>query len=458
MKSGNKLNRRQFLGSAALLGAATTVGTIGSGAALSSCGEKKSQYTPLRPANEVYIPTLTDKAVDGQPLKAGVIGCGGRASGAAMDFLNAADNVTIIALGDVFEDRLNDLRGNLKKEKNIDIAEDMCFVGFDAYKKVIDSGVDVVIIATPPVFRPEHCAYAVEKGKHAFLEKPIAVDATGYRKLMATAKQAKAKGLSIVTGTQRHHERAYVESYKKIQEGLIGDITGGNVYWNQPQLWYKERQPGWSDTEWMIRDWVNWKWLSGDHIVEQHVHNIDVFNWFTGKKPIKCVSFGSRQRRKTGDQFDNFSTDFIYDNDVHLHSMCRQIDGCANNVSEFIQGTKGSWNSNDMAIRDLQGNIVWQFDREAEKKNFKQTSPYVLEHVNWITTIRNKQPICQVEDTAISSLCAVMGRESAYTGAEITWDQMSASDQNLLPSELALGPNPAVKVEIAVPGSASPNA
>ena len=458
MKSGNKLNRRQFLGSAALLGAATTVGTIGSGAVLSSCGEKKSQYTPLRPANEVYIPTLTDKAVDGQALKAGVIGCGGRASGAAMDFLNAAENVTIIALGDVFPDRVQDLRENLKKEKNIEVAEDMCFVGFDAYKKVIDSGVDVVIIATPPVFRPEHCQYAVEKGKHAFLEKPIAVDATGYRKLMAAAKQAKAKGLSIITGTQRHHERAYVESYKKIQEGLIGEITGGNVYWNQPQLWYKERQPGWSDTEWMIRDWVNWTWLSGDHIVEQHVHNIDVFNWFIGKKPIKCVGFGSRQRRKTGDQYDNFSVDFIYENDVHLHSMCRQIDGCANNVSEFIQGTKGSWNSNDMTIRDLQGNIIWQFDREAEKQNFKQTNPYVLEHVNWITSIRNKQPICQVEETAISSLCGIMGRESAYTGQEVTWEQISASDQNLLPSELTLGPNPAVNVKIPVPGSANPNA
>ena len=448
----NKLNRRQFLGNSALLGAAAV---IGPGAVLSSCtgsGNSGSKLIPLRPFNELYIPDLKDKAIDGQELKAGIIGCGGRGSGAAMDFLTAADNVTITALGDVFEERVSSLREQLK-EKGIEIAEDKCFTGFDAYKHVIDSEVDVVIIATPPVFRPVQCQYAVEKGKHAFLEKPIAVDAVGYRSLMVTAKQADLKGLCVLTGTQRHHQRSYVESYKKVQEGLIGEITGGNVYWNQPQLWFVERQKGWSDVEWMIRDWVNWKWLSGDHIVEQHVHNIDVFNWFFGKKPISCVSFGSRHRRKTGDQYDNFSTDFVYENGVHLHSMCRQIDGCAGNVSEFIQGTKGSWNSADMTIRDLNGNILWQFDFDAEKQNFKHTNPYVLEHVNWITSIRKKLSFNQIENDAISSLCGVMGREAAYTGAEITWEQMAADTQNYLPEELAFGAHPAVNVDIPVPGT-----
>lgn len=213
---------------------------------------------------------------------------------------------------------------------------------------------DVVIIATPPLFRPEHFKYATEKGKHSFLEKPICVDPTGYRTIVATSKQATAKGLCVVTGTQRHHQRSYVESYKKIMEGTIGEITGGTVYWNQGMLWYKERQAGWSDCEWMIKDWVNWKWLSGDHIVEQHVHNIDVFTWFSGLKPVKAVAFGSRQRRLTGDQYDNFSVDFTMENGIHLHSMCRQIDGCATNVSEFIQGTKGSWDSSTMEIKDLQ--------------------------------------------------------------------------------------------------------
>ena len=162
---------------------------------------------------------------------------------------------------------------------------------------------------------------------------------------MAAAKQAQAKGLSVVTGTQRHHERRYVEANKQIQAGLIGEITGGNVYWNQGMLWYKERQPGWSDMEWNIRDWVNWTWLSGDHIVEQHVHNIDVFMWMSGLKLATATSFGARHRRVTGDQFDMFSTDFVMENGVHMHSMCRQIDGCSNKVSEFIQGSKGSWDS-----------------------------------------------------------------------------------------------------------------
>ena len=462
MKS-SKLNRRQFLGSAAMLGAATTVGTIGAGTSLTSCcggSDSKAGYTPLRPAGEIYIPTLTDKAADGAELKAGVIGCGGRASGAAMDFLNAANGVTIVALGDVFQERVDSLREKLKSEKSIDVAADKCFVGFDAFQKVIDSGIDVVIIATPPAFRPEHVKYAIEKGKHAFIEKPITVDPVGYRTLIAASKQAQAKGLSVVTGTQRHHQRNYVEAYKKIQEGMIGQITGGNVYWNQPQLWYVERKAGMSDMEWMLKDWVDWKWLSGDHIVEQHVHNIDVFNWFIGKKPISCVGFGSRQRRMTGDQYDNFSVDYIYENGVHMHSMCRQINGCADNVSEEIYGTKGYFKSYDnenngkMTIRDLQGNIVWQFDGEAEKANFKQTSPYVLEHVNMITCIRNKKPICQIEETAISTLTAIMGRESAYTGKEVTWEQASASTQSLVPAELKMGAYPEiVKVTIPVPGS-----
>ena len=268
---------------------------------------------------------------------------------------------------------------------------------------------------------------------------------------MAAAKQAQAKGLSVVTGTQRHHQRCYVESYKKVQEGLIGEITGGNVYWNQPMLWYRNRENGWSDMEWMIRDWVNWKWLSGDHIVEQHVHNIDVFTWFSGYKPVRATGFGSRQRRVTGDQYDNFSVDFEFDNGVHMHSMCRQIDGCDSNVSEFIQGTKGSWNSVDFAIRDLQGNIVWQYDAKSEEG--RQNDPYTLEHVNWISCIRNNTPIMQAEETAVSNMMAIMGRESAYTGKSVTWDEMTASPLNYTPAKMELGPMDMKLYTVAVPGT-----
>ena len=312
----------------------------------------------------------------------------------------------------------------------------------------------MVIVATPPVFRPTHFQYATSKGVHSFLEKPICVDAKGYRTIMATAKQAEAKGLSVVTGTQRHHERPYVEAFKKIQEGLIGEITGGNVYWNQGMLWYRERQKGWSDMEWMIRDWVNWSWLSGDHIVEQHVHNIDVFNWMNGyKRPVRATAFGSRQRRVTGDQYDFFSVDFEYENGVHLHSMCRQIDGCSNNVSEEVRGTKGYWKSADDAIFDLNGNKIWEFDYETMRATYSQENSYVLEHVDWVNHIRKGEMHNEATECGISSLCGIMGREAAYTGNTVTWDEISASEMDCLPEKLELGKMDMSKYTVPVPGS-----
>ena len=304
---------------------------------------------------------------------------------------------------------------------------------------MIDSDIDMVILTTPPVFRPIHFQYATQKGKHSFLEKPIAVDAKGYRTIMASAKQAQAKNLSVITGTQRHHQRPYVEANKLIQAGYIGEITGGNVYWNQSMLWYRNREKGWSDMEWMIRDWVNWKWLSGDHIVEQHVHNIDVFLWMSGYKVAKATAFGSRQRRVTGDQYDNFSVDFEMENGVHLHSMCRQMDGCSNAIGEIIFGTKGSWNSFDHEIKDLKGNVIWKFDKAAAEAEFKQHNPYVLEHVDWVNHIRKGTMHDEATECAISSLVGVMGREAAYKGSTITWDEMSKSDLNYLPETLELG-------------------
>ncbi len=442
------LSRRKFLANSALLGTATLV----TPALLSSCGGG-NKLTPLKQEGEYYVPVLSDKADDGKELKAGVIGCGGRGSGAANDLLNAANGIKIVALGDVFADRLNGLREQLKNDWKMEIADDMCFTGFDAYKQVIDSGVDMVIIATPPVFRPVHFQYATEKGVHSFLEKPIAVDPKGYRTIMATAKQAQAKGLSVVTGTQRHHERRYVEANKQIQAGMIGEITGGNVYWNQAMLWYRTREEGWSDMEWNIRDWVNWKWLSGDHIVEQHVHNIDVFLWMSGLKPVTATSFGGRHRRITGDQFDMFSTDFVMENGIHLHSMCRQINGCADNVSEFIQGSKGSWNSATNEIKDLQGNVIWKYDDEAAQQQFQQHNPYVLEHVDWVNHIRKGTAHEEASDCAASCMAAIMARESAYTGAMTTWDDMTQSPLDFMPETLELGPLPLDTFTVAKPGN-----
>ena len=457
MKKENILSRRNFLKTTAIAGTAGVIGVGGTSGLLSSCSSdnnKKTGNTPMREAGSYYIPNLPDLADDGKELKAGVIGCGGRGSGAAMDFLNSANGVTIIALADVFEDRVNSLADKLKNEKNIDIPNNMRFVGLDAYKQLVDSGVDVVIECSPPFFRALHFEYAVEKNKHCFLEKPIFVDAVGYRKVVAAGKQAQAKKLSVVTGTQRHHQRNYVESFQKIMDGAIGEITGGVVYWNQSMLWYRDRQPGWNDFEFMVKDWVNWKWLSGDHIIEQHVHNIDVFTWFSGLKPVSATGFGSRQRRVTGDQYDNFSIDFTMENGVHLHSMCRQIDGCSNNVSEFIQGTKGSWTTGDgTKIKDLEGNVIWEFDFEAEKANFKQTNPYTLEHVNLVNCIRKNTPIEQASETAVSNMAALMGRESAYTGQTTNWDAMTSSALDYTPADLNIGKMDMSSFVTPVPGS-----
>ncbi len=443
------MNRRDFLQRSTILGVG---GIVGVSALASAC--KGPKYVPLRKPEEYYIPELPDKAAPGREIKVGVIGCGGRGSGAIQNLFDAADGIKLTALGDVFPDRLEGLRKMASEKLGQEVPDENCFIGFDAYQKVIDSGVDMIIDTTPPVFRPDHFKYAVQKGVHSFLEKPVAVDAKGYRTVMAAAKQAQAKGLCVVCGTQRHHQRPYVEAFRKIQEGYIGEITGGNVYWNQGMLWYRNREKGWSDMEWMIRDWVNWKWLSGDHIVEQHVHNIDVFLWMSGYKVAKATGFGARHRRITGDQYDQFSIDFEMENGVHLHSMCRQIDGCSNAVGEIIYGTKGSWNSFDHEIKDLDGNVVWKFDNEKAETEFRQHNPYVLEHVDLVNHIRKGEPIDEATACAMSTLAGVMGRTAAYTGDTVTWDAMSQSELDYLPEKLELGPMDMSDYTVQVPGKA----
>ena len=436
----NKMNRRSFLKNSALAGGVLGTVGIGGNTLLTSCSESKTKLVPLKAPGEYYIPELPDMANDGKELKVGLIGCGGQGKGDLLNLLKAANGITITALADTFKDKVDEYAAILQKDRNIIVPEEKRFVGLDAYQKLIDSDVDIVMIVTPPYFRPIHFKYAMEKGKHVFMEKPLFVDASGYRSVMATARQAAAKNLAVFTGNQRRHQRKYVDAYKKVMEGLIGEITGGVVYWNQNQLWFKPREQGWSEGEWMIRDWVNWKWLSGDHIVEQHVHNIDVFTWFSGLKPASAVGFGSRQRRVTGDQYDFFSVDFTMENGIHLHSMCRQITGCTDNISEFIQGTKGSLicNNDGAVIKDLTGNEIWKYDFEAEKAQFKQTDPYVLELVNWVNYIRSGKSMDMASELAIANMAANMGRDSAYTGKLITWDQAIALEQDFTPADLSL--------------------
>jgi predicted dehydrogenase len=248
-----------------------------------------------------------------------------------------------------------------------------------------------------------------------------------------------------------------VEIFRRVAgEGAIGKIVAANAYWNQRMLWYRERQPGWSDMEWMLRDWVNWAWLSGDHIVEQHIHNIDVINWFIGKFPVKAVGFGSRQRRVTGDQYDNFSVDFVYDEEEHMHSMCRQINGCADNVSEFIRGTEGYTNCRN-TIWNTDGTVQFEYeyplDESGEPTSSVKVNPYDEEHIDLITAIRTGEYVNEAEFTAKSNLTAIMGRISAYTGQEVTWEEMMNSDLKLGPETVALGPADITPV-IPVPGTA----
>ncbi|MGQ8336927.1 Gfo/Idh/MocA family protein [Sunxiuqinia sp. A32] len=436
----SSISRRNFLNNAAAVGVAgIVVPTI-----ITSCSKKTKK--------EVALPTMLDQAPDGPVLKAGLIGCGGRGTGAIIQFLSAGPNLKVVALGDVFPERIEKCRKKIMDKKGQEVPSENCFVGFDAYQKVIDSDVDVVILTTPPVFRPDHLAAAVQAGKHVFAEKPACVDPVGARSVMASAKKAEGMGLCIAVGSQRRHQRDYVATWQQVQQGLIGEIVGSNCYWNTGKSWYiKDPDPSWSEMEYMLRTWTNWTWTGGDHIVEQHVHNIDVINWFTGKHPIKANAFGSRIRRKIGNQYDNFSVDFEFENGTHEHSMCRQINGCSNNVSEFIQGTKGSSNCQN-TIWDLEGNVIWKYeyplDAQGKPTRTVSVDPYLQEHIDLVTAIRTNKTINEAEDLAISSLVAIMGRTSAYTGKQVTFEEMMNSDLKLGPKVFEFGP---VDIDKSVP-------
>ncbi len=443
--NGDGTSRREFIEA---LGAIGAVGAVG--ALASSCGSGVGdQY-----ADYVW-PPLMEQAPDGPVLRAGLIGCGGRGTGAAKDFLSAGPNLEVVALADCFRDRLDNCRNNLREEKGVEIPEENCFTGFDAYQQLVESDIDLVLMATPPYFRPAHFEAAVEARKHVFMEKPVAVDPVGARAVMTTARKADGLGLCIGTGTQRRHEADYLATFREITRGTIGDIVSANCYWNGVVPWYRDRQRNWTDMEYMVRDWVNWTWLSGDHIVEQHVHNLDVVNWFLGDThPEKAVGFGGRWRRPSGDQYDFFSIDFTYENDVHVHSMCRQISGCANNVSELVRGTKGYSNCRN-EIRSASGDVKWEYPYEQDEEgNPIHPLPYVQEHVDLVTAIRNNEPVNEAERTAVATLTAIMGRISCYTGQEVTWDEMMESNLALGPERVELGPSDLLPAVIPVPGTA----
>jgi predicted dehydrogenase len=431
-KESRDFGRRTFIGAVAALGA---------GAVLAGC---KKSYPPV---------TFVDAAPDGPVLKAGLIGCGNRGTGAALNFLKAGPNLKVVALGDVLKDHLDSCRQNLAKEAQVQVADDHCFIGFDAYKKVLEADVDLVLLATPPHFRPAHLDATVDAKKHCFMEKPCAVDAPGVRSILATGQKAAAYNLTVVSGTLWRHDRPHRETYNRVSHGAIGQILGVRSRYNVGQLWYSPKKKEWSDMEAMIRDWVNWRWLSGDHIVEQFVHNLNTVLWFTGMNPVSAVGAGGRVQRVTGDQYDHFNVQFTYPNGAIYDTMCRQIDGCANEVSDLVIGSEGYTNCKD-TIFDLTGKVVWKYQEQGQEPGKTRFNPYDQEHVNFVNAIRTNQPINEAEHLAHSTLIAILGRTAAYTGREIKWEEMMDSPERLGPTEYAMGPVP-LKAVVPVPGNAA---
>ncbi len=379
-------------------------------------------------------------------IKVGLIGCGGRGTGAAMNALSADKHVKLTALGDAFADRLESSLQNIRKAggDKVDVAPERCFVGFDAYRRVIDSGVDVVLLCSPPHFRPAQLEYAVSAGKHVFCEKPVAVDAPGVRSVLESCETAKQKKLSIVSGLCYRYDLAKRETIARIHDGAIGDVTSMHVTYLTGTLWHHGRKEGWSDMEWQLRNWLYFTWLSGDHNNEQHIHSLDKAAWvMKDEPPVSCTGIGGRQVRteeKFGNVFDHFGIVYEYANGAKLHSYCRQMAGCEVDVNDQMVGTRGSA---QIMKHSITGENAWR-RRDAAPNMYQQ------EHDELFASIRNAAPINNGVYMAHSTLLAVMGRMAAYTGQKVTWEQAMKSTERLGPTTYDWGAAP--EPVIAVPG------
>lgn len=390
-----------------------------------------------------------------ETIKIGLVGCGGRGNGAAANCLDADPAVKLVALGDLFPEQLPAARNAFKRYgARVDLPPERCFGGFDAYKQVIDAGIDLVLLCTPPGWRPLHIKYAVEKGKHVFFEKPCAVDPVGARSVLESAELAATKKLALVAGTLYRHAPCYREVVKRIHDGAIGRITGGQIYYNTGELWHRGTKPEWSEAEYQLRNWYYFAWLSGDFNVEQHVHNLDVLHWVMGGPPTKCVSVGGRQVRtdpKFGHIYDHFVTDYEYPNGVHIMSSCRQQNGTVGKNTNHYMGTTGQADPSSR-LSDLDDKTVYSVPREISNPFVG----YVIEHQDLIASIRKGEPLNEAKQQAESSLIGVMARMSAYTGKEVTWDFVTKKSKlDLWPEEWqGKAPffGPMATPPIAVPG------
>ncbi|NBC04704.1 MAG: Gfo/Idh/MocA family oxidoreductase [Bacteroidetes bacterium] len=369
-------------------------------------------------------------------LKVALIGCGGRGTGAANHTLAADDGVKLIAMADIFPDRLNsslEILSKIYSTDKVDVPEENKFIGFDAYKKAMQLA-DVIILATPPGFRPFHFEEAVKQGKHIFMEKPVATDAPGIRRVLAAGREAQRKELNVVVGLQRRYQRDYKEVKTRIENGEIGDIISGQVYWNEERAWMKERLPEYTEMEYQLRNWFYFTWLSGDLPLEQHIHNLDIANWFIGEYPAKAEGMGGRTIR-TGKEYGNiFDHNFIeltYPGGAKVMSQCRHHPGTVVRVAEVFQGTKGNSETGfgyTPIIRERKTDrIIYEYEDQSDE------SGYQIEHRELYRAIRNGDLINNTEYAAKSNLSAIMVRMASYSGKEITWDDAMNGKKVLVP-------------------------
>jgi predicted dehydrogenase len=386
-------------------------------------------------------------AASGETLKVGLIGCGGRGTGAAEQALSADPAVKLWAVGDAFRDRLGSsldtLRNRPALRDKIDVTPDRQFVGFNAYQDVINSGVDVVVLATPPHFRPMHLRAVVNANKHAFVEKPVAVDAPGCRVMFSICEEAARRKLSVVSGLCYRYDPPKRELMRRIHDGAVGQIVALHTNYNTGALWMRARQPEWSDMEWQMRNWLYFTWLSGDHNVEQHIHSLDKMVWaMQGQYPVRAVGLGGRQVRtgsEYGHIFDHHAVVYEFANGVKCFSYCRQQARCANDVNDYVIGTNGTADVQRHRLYNLQRGETWRFAGQAGNM-------YQVEHDELFASIRNGKPINNGEYMTKGTLMAIMGRMATYTGQQITWERALNSTEDLTPPSYEWGPLPVAPV------------
>ncbi|MEL6431678.1 MAG: Gfo/Idh/MocA family oxidoreductase [Planctomycetota bacterium] len=368
-------------------------------------------------------------------LRIALVGCGGRGTGAAVQALNAAGNARLVAMADAFGDRLAGSLDHISKqhEGKVDVPKERQFVGFDAFQRAIDTDVDVVILATPPGFRPAHFDYAVSKGRHVFMEKPVAVDGPGVRKVFAAAARAKEAGLKVGVGLQRHHSAKYTETIERLRAGEFGQALVSRVYWNSAGVWVVDRKLEWSEMTYQMRNWYYFKWLCGDQIVEQHIHNLDVGNWIMDDHPVSCHGMGGREVR-TGDRYgeiyDHFAIEYVYGDGRRMQSQCRHHPQTRQQVDEFAHTSEG-------ILHVGGGRFTPHASSKTEAWRFRDEDPnhFQVEHDALFAAIRSGAEHVEADRGATATLTAIMGRMAAYSGKEVTWDQALRSERVLAPME-----------------------